>query len=803
MTTRWTEMFYASAGCVLVLLVLASCGGGGSEPAVCGDLVCAADETAATCAEDCGCGNGVLNIGEDCDGSDLGTASCESEVARGGSLACNADCTFDVTGCDEYMCGNGIAEPGEECDGTDLGAASCAGIGFSGGQLACSASCRLDVAGCCNDFCDQAGVAACVGDTVQSCVMQPHGCLGVEITDCAASGDVCTSEGATATCICVDRCASAGQGRCTGALAETCEVQGDGCLDWTTSANCAVTGEACTVGPVGATCVPLASGESCADPFPLHEGTNVIPWDAILTEHLTNQPSCMATAMTGPDVVLAYTATVDGLVTFTLSKSAGHRHIVVVASEPCGTIPTSNELSCATNEAWDEISDGFPVTAGATYHFYVRDTVAGTAPLPDPLVLEVVETSCTGFTNPPTALSPAPGSSLDSLSTTLSIELTHQIDPNVGVITLTGDKGTTLSYDLATSPPQVTITNFDKTILIDPGIMFQPGETITVSWTGIVDDNCGVAVTAPAWTFSVIEPPCFPGADGMVGTTMSRIATDISSLTENYVAVDASPTGFVYVGGTSALYRLPKAGGPSQNITGTTPVTSTHLGYDIEIVGNQVFSLDTITGATNPFLYRLSSNDGVTWNPIGVGQYPTVAGASGYSMVHHDGTLYVAGNESTVAAGTEIWSVDTSGILLPNLAVLEGTLAGRVNCDTIAADDNFFYLGCDNPDQLIRVDRTTFAFEVLSESFTFGTTKNEVIAHDLDADGSADVLYVKGENEVVHYVCAPAGPGPYWHDVLASFGSDTTTGNFGLALDPVARVLWAWDDDTLELIKIE
>lgn len=49
------------------------------------------------------CGNGILEDGEDCDGSDLGGYDCDDlcvdEPDPAGTLACNSDCTFDFTGC--------------------------------------------------------------------------------------------------------------------------------------------------------------------------------------------------------------------------------------------------------------------------------------------------------------------------------------------------------------------------------------------------------------------------------------------------------------------------------------------------------------------------------------------------------------------------------------------------------------------------------------------------------------------------------------------------------------------------------
>ncbi|MGH0030943.1 MAG: hypothetical protein ACQGVC_14210 [Myxococcota bacterium] len=39
-------------------------------------------------------------------------------------------------------CGNGVLDPGEECDGSDFGGETCASVGFTSGTLQCQASCR-------------------------------------------------------------------------------------------------------------------------------------------------------------------------------------------------------------------------------------------------------------------------------------------------------------------------------------------------------------------------------------------------------------------------------------------------------------------------------------------------------------------------------------------------------------------------------------------------------------------------------------------------------------------------------------
>ena len=93
-----------------------------------------------------GCGNGILDVGEECDGGAFGGASCGSEGFGGGTLSCNLDCTFDTSACSS--CGNGILEAAEQCDGLDLGGASCADQSCSSGAPGCALDCTLDYSNC-------------------------------------------------------------------------------------------------------------------------------------------------------------------------------------------------------------------------------------------------------------------------------------------------------------------------------------------------------------------------------------------------------------------------------------------------------------------------------------------------------------------------------------------------------------------------------------------------------------------------------------------------------------------------------
>lgn len=116
-----------------------------------GTLACSGDCLSfdvSGCVAAPSCGNGVIDRGEQCDAGDLAGQTCEGLGYTSGTLACNAGCGFDVSGC--TTCGNEVLEAGEECDTYDFGNNSCFGQGFDGGELFCSGSCTIQTWGCCN-----------------------------------------------------------------------------------------------------------------------------------------------------------------------------------------------------------------------------------------------------------------------------------------------------------------------------------------------------------------------------------------------------------------------------------------------------------------------------------------------------------------------------------------------------------------------------------------------------------------------------------------------------------------------------
>ncbi|MBU1239472.1 immune inhibitor A, partial [Myxococcota bacterium] len=123
---------------------------------VCGDGECTTleGESCQNCQIDCcpACGNGIRQLGENCDTNELNNLSCQDFGYTGGNLTCTAWCDFNLSGCigTGPVCGNDTAEYGEECDGTDMNSQDCLSLGFLGGLAFCGSDCRFNTSGCQN-----------------------------------------------------------------------------------------------------------------------------------------------------------------------------------------------------------------------------------------------------------------------------------------------------------------------------------------------------------------------------------------------------------------------------------------------------------------------------------------------------------------------------------------------------------------------------------------------------------------------------------------------------------------------------
>ncbi len=118
-------------------------GGGGSSPA-CSDGVDNDGDGAVDYPDDFGCSSAD-------DDSETGTTACGDGVDNDGDGKvdqADENCT-SRTDDSESRCGDGVREPGaEECDGDDLGGATCESRGHDAGTLRCDATCHYDESSC-------------------------------------------------------------------------------------------------------------------------------------------------------------------------------------------------------------------------------------------------------------------------------------------------------------------------------------------------------------------------------------------------------------------------------------------------------------------------------------------------------------------------------------------------------------------------------------------------------------------------------------------------------------------------------
>jgi hypothetical protein len=229
------------------------------------------------------CGDQTIDADEECDGSQLGDASCESLGFEGGLLGCTSLCTLDTSDCScpagfsctvdsdctpeatagmcgtnnctcvlqnqecgsicvqiSNECGNGIIDAGEDCDGNDLGGETCRTLESLAGYLRCSAACSYDTTYCtgyqclsdsdcmADHLCTMEGrcVAPCPAPDL-ACPM-PDRCITCEGANC---NDPWPCEGTECVCQVVfepDPCF----GWITGTSGGTCSTCGDGTCDY-------------------------------------------------------------------------------------------------------------------------------------------------------------------------------------------------------------------------------------------------------------------------------------------------------------------------------------------------------------------------------------------------------------------------------------------------------------------------------------------------------------------------------------------------------------------------------------------
>ncbi len=150
---------------------------------------CEFDTSTCTGGEGSYCGDGVIDAGETCDGSEWGnfTGCSDFDDFTGGTLTCSSDCEFDTSTCtggEGSYCGDDIIDAGETCDGSEWGdITECSDLGYTGGTLTCGNDCSFDVSEC------TGGTSGVCGDNEINAGEQCDGYDWGDFTDCTDFDD--------------------------------------------------------------------------------------------------------------------------------------------------------------------------------------------------------------------------------------------------------------------------------------------------------------------------------------------------------------------------------------------------------------------------------------------------------------------------------------------------------------------------------------------------------------------------------------------------------------------------------------
>lgn len=131
------------------------------------------------------CGDGIIEAGETCDGSNFGTMDSSTgctlfDSFTGGTLSCNPpgsanECQINTSLCTGGVpgtCGDGVVNAGETCDGSDWGQIKGCGDFDSflanNGQLTCGSNCIFNTSQCVNSA-NNVGTCYYTSDTTDTC----------------------------------------------------------------------------------------------------------------------------------------------------------------------------------------------------------------------------------------------------------------------------------------------------------------------------------------------------------------------------------------------------------------------------------------------------------------------------------------------------------------------------------------------------------------------------------------------------------------------------------------------------------
>ncbi len=195
------------------------------------------------------CGDGVINEGEQCDGTNLDGMDCSSfDTFTTGQLTCTNDCFINTANCVRPVsCHDGIIDPGEECDFNDYtgdpifgsGTDSCTDFGYDTGNLICTQNCQISLDNC--GSCSIAADGCCTGNQGDGCDPDCTPIADPDCSSCSTSSGNCCVDNADSICDndcppgkdpdCQSTCQSTNDGCCSNALDGECDPNCDEGVD--------------------------------------------------------------------------------------------------------------------------------------------------------------------------------------------------------------------------------------------------------------------------------------------------------------------------------------------------------------------------------------------------------------------------------------------------------------------------------------------------------------------------------------------------------------------------------------------
>ncbi|MEM1414757.1 MAG: MXAN_6577-like cysteine-rich protein, partial [Myxococcota bacterium] len=795
--------------CVISLSDVANCGGCGNA---CADgEVCMAGSCSAQCAI------GFANCGGSCRDLDNDSTNCGG---CGASCGVGARC---VEGTCTPTCGPTQIDCGGVCSDIDNDTANCGACGTvcAAGEICDGGDCTL--------FCVE-GLTACPDGTCRDLDADPNNCGG-----CSAPcpvGDACVAGVCTQTCtgatpdLCGDSCvdlqsnpsfcgdcatecpagAVCSEGVCQLTCAPGLTDCGGACVDLTSDpTNCNACGTVCTAPAAGG--VPACAAGVCTAVCPAGtadcngdlaemgtDGCEVTP-----ATDLMNCGAC-GNVCDAPNATDSCVDGACGIATCDLGFGDCDR----VAATGCETDLDTDDVNCGacgtvctlTEEctdgvctpialAGDTCADALTITDGT-------QTLAWTALGADVFLTAPSACSTTSLTGPDIVFAYTA-----TANTTVDVEMGVPASNRYSAIVTTtcADEETAITCDSDFSPPEVTVS-----FAVTAGETYYVWLRDTTSGSAALPNPIDVTVRSPATgpILGLNAAPvgsCTPGMGGLVGAgPVTEFTTGPSEFPFWGMADETSSAlgGYFYYGDTFGTWRVRKDGTQttSDDVERLAALSSLNQGYNALAIGSNIFTLDDTSSRTSTHLYRISTNNGATWGPVTAvsGSIPTSpdTGSDATDALTNEGNIVYLVSEETTASRTvrtEIYSLDASGTLPATVSFL-GDFNPDYDCNGITLDSTYFYLTCAGLDRVIRVNRSSFAVDLVTADIDLSTTNNAIFAVDTTSppDGLADALYIKGNQDALHLVCSPGGatlPAP----TGAFYRYGNGTGDEGMAFD--------------------